>query len=186
MSRKPEYYNKEIVVSNPKFYILAINDEPEGDLKKYIEWGEKQNLPALKFGDKWYQHIWKQLQTKTSYGHIFIHDKLDLTKHKILANYSEKPLCASKNFYILKENNPLIAAWFNSSIMRYILKIFSKRISDNWTRLLEEDYLEIPVPSKSMSVDLSDIQHAEESIREYLGLSDIESSAFIVTNSHFS
>lgn len=184
--RKPEYYNKEIVVSNPKFYILAINDEPEGDLKKYIEWGEKQNLPALKFGDKWYQHIWKQLQTKTSYGHIFIHDKLDLTKHKILANYSEKPLCASKNFYILKENNPLIAAWFNSSIMRYILKIFSKRISDNWTRLLEEDYLEIPVPSKSMSVDLSDIQHAEESIREYLGLSDIESSAFIVTNSHFS
>ena len=174
--RKPEYYDEEIVVSNPKFYVLAINDEPEGDLKKYIEWGEKQNLPALKFGDKWYQHVWRQLQTKKPYGHIFIRDKLDLTRHKILANYSEEPLCASKDFYILKENNPLIAAWFNSSIMRDVLKILSKRISDSWTRLLEEDYLEIPVPSKSMSVDLSDIQRAEESVRMYLGLSDTETT----------
>jgi methylase of polypeptide subunit release factors len=174
--RKPEYYKEEITVSDPKFYVLAINDEPEGDLMKYIEWGEKQNLPALKFGDKWYQHIWKQLQTKKPYGHIFIHDKLDLTKHKILANYSDKPLCASKDFYILKENNPLIVAWFNSNIMRDVLKIFSKKISDNWTRLLEEDYLEIPIPSKAMGVDLSDIQRVDESVRVYLGLSDTETT----------
>ncbi len=166
--RKPEHYNEGILVSDPKFHALAISDEPEGDLRKYVEWGEGQGLPALKFGDKWYQHIWRQLRTKSPYGHIFIHDKLDISRNKVLANYSENPLCASKNFYIIKTNNPLIAAWFNSRIMRYILEIFSKRISDNWTRLLEEDYLEIPIPSRPLNVDLSSTQSAERAVREYL------------------
>jgi hypothetical protein len=166
--RKPEYYNNNIIIHDPKFYAIAIKDSPKGDLIKYIEWGKKQNIPALKFGANWYQHIWKQLQSKNPYGHIFIHDKLDLTKHKIIANYSEKPLCASKNFYIIKENNPLIVAWLNSTIMQDILKIFSKRISNNWTRLLEEDYFEIPMPSKIKNVDLNNIQNMEKAIKSLI------------------
>lgn len=174
--RKPEYYNDSIVVHDPRFYAIAINDDPEGDVAKYVEWGERQNIPALKFGSKWYQHVWRQLQTKKPYGHVFIHDKLDPTRHVILANYSEKPLCASKNFYIIRENNPLIAAWLNSSIMQYILQTFSKRISDNWTRLLEDDYLEIPVPSKVKDVDLSSVQNAEKAIEEYLDIRSINAT----------
>ena len=124
------------------------------------------------------------MQTKAPYGHIFIHDKIDLTRHRILANYSEKPLCASKNFYIIREDNPLIAAWFNSSIMRYILRIFSKRISDNWTRLLEEDYLEIPVPSKSLKVDLSNVENVDKVINEYLGIRDGDTALINVNFLH--
>ena len=170
--RKPEYYNDDIIIRDPRFYVIAISEEPEGDVKRYIEWGEERDIPALKFGNDWYQHIWMQLRTKKPYGHIFIHDKLDLTRHRILANYSEEPLCASKNFYLIRLSNPLVAAWLNSSIIRYILQVFSKRISDNWTRLLENDYLTIPIPSKSMSVDLSNSQSVEKAIEEYLGIED--------------
>jgi hypothetical protein len=174
--RKPEYYNDEIIVRDPKFYVLVIGEEPQGDLKKYIEWGIAKKVPALKFGEDWYQHIWRQLQTKKPYGHIFIHDKLDITRNKILANYSETPLCASKNFYIIKINNPLVAAWFNSSIMRDILHVFSKRISSNWTRLLEDDYLAIPVPSKHVNVSLTNIQSVEKAIEDYLEIRDVKTT----------
>jgi len=153
------------------FYALAIGDEPQGDLRKYVEWGEREGVPALRLGDRWYQHIWRQLQTKRPYGHVFIHDKVDLTRDRVLANYSEAPLCASKNFYIIRTDNPLIAAWLDSSIMREVLEVFSKRISSSWTRLLEDDYLAIPMPSRRLSVNLDDIEAAERTVREYLGIS---------------
>jgi hypothetical protein len=47
----------------------------------------------------------------------------------------------------------LIAAWFNSAVVENFLKIFSKKISDSWTRLLEEDYLQIPVPSENVDIE---------------------------------
>jgi len=128
-------------------------------------------VPALRLGDRWYQHIWRQLQTKRPYGHVFIHDKVDLTRSRVLANYSDRPLCASKNFYIIRTDNPLIAAWLNSSIMREVLEVFSKRISSSWTRLLEDDYLAIPVPSRRVSVNLDDLEAAERAVKEYLGIS---------------
>jgi hypothetical protein len=68
------------VIRDPGFYVLAIGDEPQGDLRKYVEWGEREGVPALRLGDRWYQHIWRQLQTKRPYGHVFIHDKVDLTR----------------------------------------------------------------------------------------------------------
>lgn len=33
--RKPEYYNHEVEIHDPGFYALAINDDPEGDLRRY-------------------------------------------------------------------------------------------------------------------------------------------------------
>jgi hypothetical protein len=150
--RKPEYYSKKIYIDDPKFYVLSIEDTPQGDLEKYIAWGLEQKVPALSFEEQWYKHIWKQIKTKKPYGHIFLRDKIDLERHRILANYSNTPLCASKNFYIIKTNNPLIAIWFNSAVVKDFLKIFSKKISDSWTRLLEEDYLQIPVPSEDIDI----------------------------------
>jgi len=167
--RKPEYYN-QINISDAGFYALfyalAINDEPEGDLKKYIEWGEKMGIPALKFGRYWYRHVWRQLVNKRPYGHIFIRDKIDPERHRILAHYSKKPLCATKDFYIIKVNNPLIVAWYNSSLFRLILRIFSRKISDKWTRFLEGDYLAIPVPTETTEkIDFSNI---DKTIEDYL------------------
>jgi hypothetical protein len=128
-------------------------------LRRYIEWGEGQGVPALKFGRYWYRHIWAQLENKRPYGHIFIRDKIDPERHRILAYYSKKPLCATKDFYIIKVNNPLIVAWYNSSLFRLILKVFGRKISDKWTRFLEEDYLAIPVPTVSMGeVGFSNIE----------------------------
>jgi hypothetical protein len=150
--RKPEYYLRKIHIDDPKFYILSIDDTPQGDLERYIDWGLEQKIPALSLGEEWYKHIWKQIKTKKPYGHIFIHDKIDLKRHKILANYSSKSLCASKNFFIIKTNNPLIAIWYNSEVMKDFLKIFGRKISDSWTELLVEDYLQIPVPSEGVDV----------------------------------
>ncbi len=127
--------------------MLTIGDEPEGDVLRYIRWGGEGGLggvPALKFGDKWYRHVWMQLRSKMPFGHVFIHDKVDLTRHKVIANYSNKPLCASKNFYVIRTNNPMIAAWYNSAIFREVLMIFGRKISESWTRFLEDDYLAIP------------------------------------------
>jgi hypothetical protein len=164
--RKPEYYNHEVEIHDPGFYALAINDDPEGDLRRYIEWGEGQGVPALKFGRYWYRHVWRQLQSKRPYGHIFIHDKLDLDRHRVLANYSEKPLCASKDFYIVRTKNPLIAAWYNSNLMRLFLKVFSRRISEKWTRFLEEDYLAIPIPTET--TEKTDLKNIDKTIENYL------------------
>jgi hypothetical protein len=58
-------------------------------------------------------------------------------------------LCASKDFYIVRTKNPLIATWYNSNLMRLFLKVFSRRISEKWTRFLEEDYLAIPIPTET-------------------------------------
>ena len=148
--RKPEYYMEKTYIDDPEFYILSIDDPPQGDLERYIAWGLGQNIPALSLGSEWYKHIWKQIQTKKPYGHIFLHNKIDLKRHRILANYSSKPLCASKNFFIIKTNNSLIAMWYNSEVMRDFLKIFGRKISDSWIELLVEDYLQIPVPADNV------------------------------------
>ncbi len=44
--RKPEYYGDGIYVSDPRYYVLSISEEPEGDLRKYIEWGVSMGIPA--------------------------------------------------------------------------------------------------------------------------------------------
>jgi hypothetical protein len=85
--RKPEYYSDRIYISNPRYYILAIDEEPEEDLRRYIRWGEEMKVPALRFGKDWYRHPWRQLQTKKPFGHVFIHDKVDLKRHKIIVNF---------------------------------------------------------------------------------------------------
>ena len=106
------------------------------------------------------------MQSKRPYGHIFIHDKLDLDRHRVLSNYSQKSLCASKNFYIVRTNNPLIAAWYNSTLVRLFLKVFGRKISEKWTRFLEEDYLAIPVPTET--IEKIDFRNIDKTIEDYL------------------
>ncbi len=133
--------------------------------------GREGGSACLKFGNKWYQHVWRQLQSKKPYGYVFIHDKIDLARHRVIANYSDKPLCASKNFYIVRINNPMIAAWYNSEVFRELLTVFGRKISQTWTRLLEDDYLSIPIPTRVVhGINLISIKDINNAVTRYLGL----------------
>ena len=171
--RKPSLYNYTI---NPDVNTYMVSIPPEEietypkDLRVYIEWAKKAKTaePAIRKHRKyWYSHIYYQVQSKEPFGNIFITDKVDLNfkNRGIFANFSEKIFAASKNFYIVKNLNErnaiLLTAWLNSTIFVIILILFSRKISDTWTRLLIDDYLRIPLLnfkkiSKSLFIEISD------------------------------
>jgi tRNA1(Val) A37 N6-methylase TrmN6 len=179
--RKPSLYSYSIkpevdtyMLSIPK---LKQKDLPE-DLKEYIKWGIESNTARFainKFKDGWYSHVFDQIRSKKPFGTIFITDKVDLgfNYRAIFANYSEKELAASKNFYIVKNIDRkyaiLLTAWLNSTFFLAILIQFSRKISDTWTRFLINDYLELPI----LNVEaISDEAYKEinKSLRDILGL----------------
>lgn len=155
--RKPSFYSYNIKVTVNTYMLsvppVELSELPE-DLQKYIKWGLESGTPEPSvnaYGKYWYSHVFKQIMTKKPFGHLFIPDKVDLTfrKRGVFANYSEKKVAASKNFYIVKGDNKtsikLLTSWFNSTIFFSILLLLSRKISETWTRFLEEDYFEIPV-----------------------------------------
>ena len=145
--RRSGLYLDKIKVESPGFYVLAIDKIDNQDVQRYVEFGKKLGVPAMKVGERWYSFAYRQIVTKRPFGHVFIHDKFDLTRHRVIANYSPRPLCASKDFYVVKVDSPLLAAWFNSSLFRSLVEAVGREISHTWTRLVEEDYLRLPVPS---------------------------------------
>lgn len=44
--------------------------------------------------------------------------------------------------------------WYNSEVMKDFLKIFGRKISTSWTELLVEDYLQIPVPTDDVNIQV--------------------------------
>ncbi|MEM1521275.1 MAG: restriction endonuclease subunit M, partial [Candidatus Korarchaeum sp.] len=62
---------------------------------------------------------------------------------------------ASKDFYIIRSGSEtvdkLLVGWFNSTIFISILILLGRRISETWTRFLEDDYLELPIPDFSFT-----------------------------------
>ncbi len=159
--RKPSLYANRIEVC-PDSYMLSIPplplDELPLDVRRYVRWGEESEsaAPAIRaFGRRWYSHVFTQVASKRPFGKVFIPDKVDLTfkRRGVFANYSEEPVSASKNFYLIRgsgEEAKLIAAWLNSTPFLAILHLMGRRISDTWTRLLENDYLELPMISPSV------------------------------------
>jgi hypothetical protein len=155
--RKPELYIN-FIVPRVEHYFLLIPPKNESelpsDIKKYIEWGQNSSTakPALRaFGRYWYSHVYKQIHVKKPFGHIFLPDKIDpsFRKRGVFACYSDQPLTASKNFYIASLNDKIkdkaLALWFNSSLFIAYFIVASRKISERWTRFLEEDYLRMPV-----------------------------------------
>jgi hypothetical protein len=167
--RKPSLYNFRIKPEVDTYMLSVPHKERENlpdDLKKYIDWGESSNTAksAIKNYKKfWYCHVYDQICSKEPFGNIFITDKVDLlfNNRGVFSNYSEINLAASKNFYIVKnlkrKYSLVLTAWFNSTIFFSILIQFSRKISDTWTRLLINDYLELPILNiKKISEDLID------------------------------
>ncbi len=162
--RKPSLYARRIEVS-PDSYMLSIPplplEELPPDVRRYVRWGERSKAaaPAVRaFGDRWYSHVFSQVESKRPFGRVFIPDKVDLAfrRRGVFANYSEEPVSASKNFYLIRgsgEEAKLIAAWLNSTPFLAVLHLMGRRISDTWTRLLENDYLELPMISPDPDVD---------------------------------
>ncbi|TFF98080.1 MAG: restriction endonuclease subunit M [Promethearchaeota archaeon] len=155
--RKPSLYSYSIK-PDVNTYMLSIpkvkNKDLPDDLKEYIKWGIESNTARFainKFKNGWYSHVFDQIRSKKPFGTIFITDKVDLSFNNrgVFANYSEKELAASKNFYIVKNIDKkyaiLLTAWLNSTFILAILIQFSRKISDTWTRLLINDYLELPI-----------------------------------------
>ena len=153
--RKPSFYSYKIEADVDTFMlsIPPVDDLPS-DLQNYVEWGINSGTakPAINaYGKYWYSHVHKQMTTKKPFGHVFIPDKVDLLfkNRSVFANYTKEKVAASKNFYIVKEENKTIAkflvGWFNSTIFISVLMLLGRKISETWTRFLENDYLELPV-----------------------------------------
>jgi len=155
--RKPEFY-VDSIIPRVEHYFLSIPPKNESELPsgiaEYIKWGQISSTakPALRaFGRYWYSHVNKQINVKKPFGRVFLPDKIDpsFSKRGVFACYTDQPLTASKNFYIATFNDKLkdkaLALWFNSSLFIAYFIVASRKISERWTRFLEEDYLRMPV-----------------------------------------
>jgi hypothetical protein len=157
--RRPSLYGQKIQ-ANPQHYFLSLPpkqlDSFPKDVREYVKWGTSSHVaePAIRmFGKFWYSHVHKQLGTKRPFGQVFIPDKVDrlFNLRGVFANYTAEPVTATKDFYIIKnvsdEVARFITAWFNSTVFLSLLIVGGRRISETWTRFLEEDYLRLPFPS---------------------------------------
>jgi len=155
--RKPSLYSHTIEAKVDS-YMLSIPpkelDDLPVDLQDYIKWGIDSNTakPAINsYGKYWYSHVHKQMTIKKPFGQVFIPDKVDLTfrRRGVFVNYTREKVAASKNFYIAKDQNEtttkLLVSWFNSTLFISILALLGRKISETWTRFLENDYLELPL-----------------------------------------
>ncbi|MEM2704591.1 MAG: restriction endonuclease subunit M [Candidatus Bathyarchaeia archaeon] len=155
--RKPDLYSDSII-PKVQHYFLSIPPKSElelpPDIVRYIKWGLKSSTatPAVRtFGEYWYSHVNKQINVKKPFGRVFLPDKIDpsFSKRGVFACYTKNPITASKNFYIATFNDELkdkaLALWFNSSLFIAYFIVASRKISERWTRFLEEDYLQMPV-----------------------------------------
>jgi len=152
--KKPEHY-KQVDIVSPVDYLLCIDDEPEGDVEKYIRYGlEKKylsHIPAInRYKANWYRHVAKQVACKSGCGHVFIPTKLNIKTCKIYAYYSSRSVFATENFYVTNINNRLIAEWFNSSVMKDYYSFFARKISEGWVTFNKVDYLKIPIPADNL------------------------------------
>ena len=177
--RKPSLYSHKIEVCVDSYMLsippIELTELPK-DLQTYISWGIRSETarPAINaYGKYWYSHVYKQMTTKKPFGHVFIPDKVDLTfkNRGVFANYSKEKVAASKNFYIIRDSNSTIAklmvAWFNSTIFISILILLGRKISETWTRFLENDYLELPVINPN-AINYNDLLNVVESIDKIL------------------
>ena len=155
--RRPGAYRSP-VVEDPGSYALSVprGERPEGGLREYVNWGVASGAasPAVKaFGGEWLSHVWRQLRSKSPFGSVFVRDKLDLSRDEVVAYYSPRPVCATKDFHVIRRGGQLLATWYNSSAFRAVLAAFGRDISGPWTRLVEGDLLAIPVPSAKAEDD---------------------------------
>lgn len=177
--RKPSLYDRVIELEVESYMVSIppkdIKDLPQ-DWQEYIKWGfdSATATPAIRsYGKLWYSHVYKQMVTKEPFGHIFIPNKVDVgfKKRGVFANYSQKNLAASKNFYIIKDKDErtikLLIGWFNSTIFISSLLLLGRRISNNWTQLLKNDYLELPVINVE-GLDENDVTEICESVEKIL------------------
>jgi len=155
--RKPELY-VDSIIPKVQHYFLSVPPKSElelpPDIVTYIKWGKQSSTakPAIRaFGKYWYSHVNKQINVKKPFGRVFLPDKIDpsFSKRGVFACYTKNSLTASKNFYIATFSDELkdkaLALWFNSSLFIAYFIVASRKISERWTRFLEEDYLQMPV-----------------------------------------
>ncbi|MGC9153692.1 MAG: N-6 DNA methylase [Vulcanisaeta sp.] len=158
--RRPALYVDRILV-RPDHYLLSVPEvdyqELPSDLRRYVEWGLSTgvaNVAVRAFGDRWLSHVYRQVRSKGPFATLFLPDKVDLTfrGRGVFAVATESPVSATKNFYLITNGDcsPLLTLWFNSTPFILLLIYASRKISETWSRFLEDDYLRLPIPSISI------------------------------------
>ncbi len=161
--RKPSLYTNKIRVKPDHFFISIppkdLHDLPS-DLRKYVGWGISSgvvNVAVRAFGSKWYSHVHQQIIKKNPFGRLFLPDKIDVKfkSRGVFAVTTKEKATATKNFYILVRDSTklvdILTLWFNSSIFLSLFIFGSRKISETWTRFLEDDYLNMPVPNINLA-----------------------------------
>ncbi len=186
--RKPELYTDSIT-PGVGHYLLSIppigEKELPPDIARYIEWGRSSYTaePSIRaFGRYWYSHVYRQLTTKKPFGRVFLPDKIDpsFKNRGVFACYSDRPLTASKNFYIVTLNDgpkdKALALWFNSSLFIAYFIVAGRKIGERWARFLEEDYLRMPV----LNVNILDEQALEGLVKSFDRIAGIKLKPYML------
>ncbi len=155
--RKPSLYAMTMTAKVESFMLslpeVSMARFPS-DIQQYIKWGVRSGTasPAIvNYGEYWYSHVHRQMMTKQPFGQLFFPDKVDIKfkRRGVFANFTQDNIAASKNFYIVKnqyiDQTRLLLAWFNSTFFLASLLVLGRNISRTWTRLLINDYMELPV-----------------------------------------
>ncbi|WP_434731611.1 hypothetical protein WLZ34_01535 [Thermogladius sp. KZ2Tp1] len=172
--RKPGLYTDRILV-DPDHYLVSIPpvsvEELPSGVRRYVAWGLKSGAAAAAvraFGEKWYSHVYRQVESKKPFAKLFLPDKVDarFRNRGVFAVASEAPASATKDFYLVLDEqcSPLLTLWFNSSLFISLLLYAGRAISEAWTRFLEEDYLRLPAPSPGTCREYR--EESEKLIRE--------------------
>ncbi|MGC9113142.1 N-6 DNA methylase [Acidilobus sp.] len=154
--RRPALYADRLVV-DADHYLLSVPEGeglPEG-VREYAEWGLSSgaaSAAAKAFGASWLSHVYRQVKAKGPFATLFLPDKVDpaFRGRGVFAVATARPASATKNFYLVTDGecSPLLTLWFNSTPFILMLVHAGRKISEGWSRLLEDDYLRLPAPSR--------------------------------------
>ncbi len=149
--RKPEECQPQI--SFPvDYYALAISADIQcpPSLKVYYEWGLKSKIPAIKrFAEKWFSHVYAQLESKQPFGRVFVADKFSVKTFHNFAYYFPDKITCTKNFYVFQAPDAItdefLAAWLNSTVFFFLFLAERREIGGSYGRLQIADYKAMPL-----------------------------------------
>lgn len=161
--RLPRLYEK-IFSAGPESYLLIIpeNAQPSGDIARYVAIMTEQLIGrrtkekkkgaarARAFNPQWYSHTAK-FKSENRMGHLWMVWKFNIKTRRGFGFYATKPGAAHNAFYqvICQDPNrePLLAAWFNTSLWVYQLMIHSRSLTSQYHQLMVEDVKRTCLPN---------------------------------------
>jgi len=161
--RLPRLYEK-IFTKGPQEYLLIIPEHPSlsGDLARYVgimteqlngrRVKEKKEgaARARNFIFNWYSHT-VRFKSQNRVGRLWIVWKFNIKTRRGFGFCATEPGTAHNAFYQVicqkQDWEPLLAAWFNSSLWVYQLMIHSRSLTSQYHQLMIEDVKKTRLPN---------------------------------------